>query len=324
MSGTRGTLRPHRSRLLHPAVWISLSQAIWIAALVAWILYVVDRNDRLAELAAAVRVANFGKEWGSLVWGVALLVALFVTLIFISVALTRYWSENRAIHAFVSTVTHELRTPLAAIRLYMETLQTHDDLSPGEREEFNRIIMANVERLAVSIDAILEASRLERRGVSLDLHPLDLTDQVRLYLNRHELQLDRRGRRLELRATRAVTVLANAEALDTVLNNLVENALRYSPAEKSIEIAVTGERGRGVLTVRDQGRGIRPADIKSLFKMFARATNTTDVAGTGLGLFIVQGLVRAMHGDIHIRSEGPDRGAIVTVSFPEHIPARAE
>jgi signal transduction histidine kinase len=321
MSATRGTLRPRRSRLLHPAVWISLSQAIWIAALVAWILYVIDRNDRLAELAAAVRVSNFGQEWGSLVWGLALLVALFVSLIFISVALTRYWSENRAIHAFVSTVTHELRTPLASIRLYLETLQLHADLGPEERDEFMRIVLADVERLGASIDAILSASRIERRGVDLELKPVDLAAHLQRYQQSREVPLTRRGRRLELRTPGPVLVMGNDEALDTILDNLVENALRYSPDDTAVELAVSRERGRGVLTVRDQGRGLKPADIKSLFKMFSRASNTAGVAGTGLGLFIVQGLVRAMHGDIHIRSEGLERGATVTVSLPEHVAA---
>lgn len=179
----QGHYRPSRSRLLNPVVWISLAQVTWVVVLIGWIIYVVDRNERLTEFADVVRSQGFGTtaEWSSLVWGLVLLVVLFVAMVFITVGAARSWSENRAIHRFVSTVSHELRTPLASIRLYLETMQTHEELHREEREDFLVTMLADVDRLSESIDAILAASRLERRGISLDLVSIDLADFVRRY-----------------------------------------------------------------------------------------------------------------------------------------------
>ncbi len=317
MSKRQGSYRPRRSRLLNPVVWISIGQVVWITVLVGWIFYVIDRNDRLAELAAAVRVDTSGADWSGLVWGVLLLVLLFVVMLFLTMAVTRAWSENRAIHRFVSTVSHELRTPLASIRLYHETMLAHTDLSEAERKDFFNIILADVERLSASIDAILAASRIERRGVRYDLESLDLQDYLERYLQERKGAVALRQRRLELAELEPVQVRASRQALDTILNNLVENAVRYSVTDTAIALGLRREKGRALLTVRDQGRGIKTAELKNLFKMFYRSPSSTDTQGTGLGLYIVHSLVKAMDGEIQLYSDGLERGTTVTISLAD-------
>jgi len=313
---TTGRFRRRRRTWLNPVVWISLAQVTWIVALVFWIVYFVRRNERLTELAIVLREASLRPDdWSALVWGVVLLCVLFTALVFITVGLTRYWSENRAIHAFVSTVSHELRTPLASIKLYLETLQARSDLAPEKRDEFMQTMLADVDRLSASIDAILEASRLERRGVEFDLVPLDLEQFVRSYHAARAPLVGMRRRDLELGPLEPATVVANSEALTTVLNNLVENAVRYSTEGRSVTLSLYRDRHRARLEVVDRGRGIDAHDLKKVYKMFYRGRATSGVQGTGLGLFIVRATVRAMHGEIAIRSAGPERGTVVSLSF---------
>ena len=318
MPHSQGRYRASHSRLLNPVVWISLAQVTWVVVLIGWIIYVVDRNERLAELAAAVRAQGFGTtaEWSSLTWGVVLLVVLFVAMVFITVGVARAWSENRAIHRFVSTVSHELRTPLASIRLYLETLQAHDDLSAEERQEFIATMLSDVERLSESIDAILTASRIERRGLALELSPVDLGALVRDYYNERAIGISLRGRSLTLGSVDSVVVDGNIEALRSVLNNLVDNAVRYSEPDSAITLSLQVERGLARLEVVDQGRGIAKRELKHVLKMFYRGGGKQVPKGTGLGLYIVKGLVAAMNGKIVIRSEGPGRGTAVSIQLP--------
>ncbi|MBN2358901.1 MAG: HAMP domain-containing histidine kinase [Deltaproteobacteria bacterium] len=312
-----GRFGRRRRPWLNPVVWISLAQVTWIAVLVLWIVYYVRRYEGLNELALGLREASLHPDgWGALVWGVVLLCVLFTALVFITVGLTRYWSENRAIHAFVSTVSHELRTPLATVKLYLETMQAHPDLAAEKRAEFLQTVLADVDRLAASIDAILEASRLERRGVEFDLTPIDLGQFVRGYHADHAPLVELRRRRLELGPVEPSTVVANSEALTTVLNNLVENAVRYSTEGCAVTLSLQRDRHWTRLEVIDRGRGISARDLKKVYKMFYRGHESAGVRGTGLGLFIVRSLVRAMRGEIAIRSQGADRGTVVSLSFP--------
>jgi signal transduction histidine kinase len=109
--------------------------------------------------------------------------------------------------------------------------------------------------------------------------------------------------------------VANTEALTTVLNNLIENAVRYSTEGRSVTLTLYRDRHRARLEVVDRGRGISARDLKRVYKMFYRGREAAGVQGTGLGLFIVRALVRAMRGEIAIRSEGADRGTVVSLSF---------
>lgn len=313
---TTGKFKRKRRTWLNPVVWISLAQVTWIVALVFWIVYFVRRNERLTELATALRDASLRPDdWSALVWGVIVLCVLFTALVFIVVVMTRYWSENRAIHAFVSTVSHELRTPLASIKLYLETMQARSDLAPEKRDEFMQTMLADVDRLSASIDAILQASRLERRGVEFELTPIDLAQFVRGYHAEHAPLVKMRRRELELGPLEPATVVANGDALATVLNNLVENAVRYSSEGRSVTLSLFRDRHRARLEVVDRGRGINARDLKKVYKMFYRGRDTSGVQGTGLGLFIVRAIVQAMHGEIAIRSAGPDQGTVVSLSF---------
>jgi signal transduction histidine kinase len=314
----QGHHRASRSRLLNPIVWISLAQVTWVIVLVGWIIYVVDRNERLAEFAAVVRTEGFGKtaEWSSLVWGLVLLVVLFVAMVFITVGVARAWSENRAIHRFVSTVSHELRTPLASIRLYLETMQAHHDLSSDERQEFLVTMLADVDRLSESIDAILAASRLERRGITLELVSIDLADFLRSYLTDRANAVALRGRTLVLGDVEELNAMSNHDALTTVLNNLVDNSVRYSHVGSTIEISLCIEWGQARFDVVDQGHGIAKRELKYLFRMFYRGGVKFVAKGTGLGLYIVKGLVSAMGGRVVIKSEGLNHGTTVSVFLP--------
>jgi len=308
----------HRTRVwLNPVVWLSIAQAVWIAALVLFIVYAVSRSAQLKQVAEAMRVQGLGEkgEGGWLALGVVLLTLLFVALIFITVSLTKYWSENRAIHRFVSTVSHELRTPLATIRLYLETIQAHDDLSPEQREGFIGTILGDVERLSTSIETILSASRIERHGLNVELTSVELAGFVTRYQAEHAPQVQMRRRTLRTGTLETVSVLANEEALSTVLNNLVDNAVRYSEDGCEVTISVARDRGHALLQVTDLGHGVGTKEVKHLFKMFRRGAQEGRVPGTGLGLYIVRGLVKAMGGQVALRSDGAGKGTTVSISL---------
>jgi two-component system phosphate regulon sensor histidine kinase PhoR len=216
---------------------------------------------------------------------------------------------------FVANVSHELRTPLASIQGFVETL--HDDsLEPAQRKQYLDVVARNAERLRALIEDLLELSRIEGRTQPLALEPVDAAALAGSLLRDMRPRIE--ARRLAVAAAGAAPpALADRRALEQVLQNLLDNALKYTEPGGRIDVRLSSAGGKIRIEVADTGIGIPEADRTRVFERFYRVdkARSRDLGGTGLGLSIVKHLVQAMDGDIFLESrEG--HGTTVAVVLP--------
>ncbi len=218
---------------------------------------------------------------------------------------------------FVANASHELRTPLAAIRGFAETLLESAALSPEEQKNYLEVIHRHAQRLSSLVEDLLELSTIESRSLRLEIAPVDVARTVENLIADSRLRLEERRIDVGLSIDGRPLALADARALDQVLGNLLDNALKYTEPGGSIEIAVEERLGRVRVSVADTGIGIPAQDTSRIFERFYRVDRARSRAlgGTGLGLSIVKHLVQAMGGEISVKS-ALGRGSTFTFTLP--------
>ena len=220
--------------------------------------------------------------------------------------------------SFVSNVTHELKTPVAVIKLAVETLELGRVSSDAERDKYLRTITRESDRLAQLVDNILDFSRLEAGQRTLERSPVDVRDVVNGAMDSFRLRLEDAGFHYEVSLPDAVPkVLGDSRALQHCLLNLLDNAVKYSKDKKDVRVAVETHDGMVGLAVRDHGIGIPAEDQERIFEKFARVESglVHTVKGAGLGLSLVEMLVRAHHGRVEVAST-PGEGSTFTILLP--------
>lgn len=293
-----------------PIILSSAAVALSIALLVGW-TYLVVRSE---ELAADIR----GNTW-LLVMGIGSLVVIMTVLVLFTVFLVREIVEVRRQTSFIDSVTHELKSPLAALKLCLETL-ARPDLPHAQHERLRQMMLDDVERLTAFIDRVLAATRLAG-GVraSQNLTELALADFAR----RCAAVVARRARvaegavRVEIPAD--LTLTTDEVALSTVLENLIDNAIKYSgPAPEVVVAAAPAPKGQVALEVRDRGIGIPRSHLRRVFERFYRVPDEAvrERRGTGLGLYVVSALVRFLGGRVEALSPGAGQGTTIRLLLP--------
>jgi len=308
----------HRRRSTQLVTMYVLSLAATIALLVVWVVYVVRSGSRLADLGRGVGLTGEGINWILLSVGCILLFFLIVGLTYQlaqALAARRYALKQEE---FVSNITHEMKSPLAAIKLHAQTLLQGDEPAPEVRRRFLRTIEQQADRMAALVDAVLESSRLLARKIQLELRPVRLEEFLACYLLDATPAAEARGVTLRGEIGGPARVLASEEALRRVIDNLIDNAVRHSRpgGEVRCRLAVGPQAAR--LEVEDDGVGIPKRDLPRIFDRFYQAGRDVDPQrrGTGLGLSIVAGLVREMGGSVQAHSHEGRPGTLLVVELP--------
>ncbi|HVH04940.1 MAG TPA: HAMP domain-containing sensor histidine kinase [Myxococcota bacterium] len=221
---------------------------------------------------------------------------------------------------FVSSVSHELRTPLASIRVLGEFLRLGRVTDPEKLREYGETIEAESGRLTRLVNDILDFSKLESGRRALRFEAVDLAAVVDETLRAFAGRLEREGFRVDVRAPRALPAAwADRDAVGQVLANLLDNAIKYSGAARTIEIELAPESGGVRLSVADRGAGIAPGEQRRIFEAFYRAGSelVPDAKGSGLGLAIVKRVVEAHGGSVDVESR-PGAGSRFDVHWPAH------
>ena len=233
--------------------------------------------------------------------------------------LTRLKQLERTREDFVANVSHELRTPLSLIKGYVETLLDGARNNPEVAERFLKIIERNAERLDLLIQDLLTISALESGRMELNLHPVELHPLVEKVLA--DLQAKAKNKNVSLvNDLPELTASADANRLEQVLANLVDNAIKYGRAQGSVKIG--GKKlddGKLEIFVQDDGPGIPPESLDRVFERFYRVdkARSRDQGGTGLGLSIVKHIVHSHDGEVWASSE-LGRGATFFFTLPEN------
>jgi two-component system, OmpR family, phosphate regulon sensor histidine kinase PhoR len=218
---------------------------------------------------------------------------------------------------FVANVSHELRTPITAIRGYAETLQTGALQDPAVAPKMVEIIHRQSERLSELVEDLLELSRLESREMKLKFADVSLAVAASRAADTVKPKAEGKNIHLELHVPPELKARADGRAVEQVLLNLLDNAVKYTPAGGRVDVFGGQEDGRCVVRVKDTGVGIEPKHLSRIFERFYRVDKgrSRDMGGTGLGLSIVKHLLGAMDGEVKVESR-PNVGSVFVIFLP--------
>lgn len=292
-----------------PIILSSVSVLLTLAVLVGWI--VVIRKYQM------VTQAIWENAW-LLVGGIASLALVMSVLVLFSISLVREILEGRRQQMFIDSVTHELKSPLASIQLCLDTLE-RAGVSGVHQAHLKQMMRTDVERLSLFVDDILQASRIShglrsQTWVMVDVTRL-LTDTIEGIRHRYGLA----GQAFSLEAPPRLETFTDPTALEIILKNLLDNAVKYSSPEPKIEVALeVQDAGYLIIAVRDHGIGIDRRQLNRIFRRFHRAPDprVNERSGSGLGLYVVHRLVRNLGGRIRAESAGPGLGTTLSIRLP--------
>lgn len=303
--------------LYHPVTVFLAIQVLWILLMALWIRWYLQKHAQLREMAEKLRAQAEIERFGWIPLAEAgILLALILagaTLIFV------YWNKqhrlNQMQRAFVSNVTHELKSPVASIQLALETMALRN-LSDEKKREYIGMMLDDTERLTVLINRILGAARIDKKRGRYDLQPVSMRHLLTEMLEQDRHLFEKDGHKVVLESPGGdARVAVDKAAMQVVVSNLIENAARYSRRGSTIRVRLQRDLRSCRIDVIDTGNGIRRADLKNVFKMFWRGEKESS-RGTGLGLYIVRNIVRDHRGKVWATSAGLGRGSTFSVRLP--------
>ncbi|MCA9245630.1 MAG: HAMP domain-containing histidine kinase [Planctomycetales bacterium] len=298
---------PERKSLKLPIVLAVVMIAMLIALIVGWVFFTVPGSDDDQP----------GLSWAAMAIGTTFLAVLLVgVILYLALSIKAINLTSRQ-QNFIDSVTHELKSPIASLKLYLQTMDRRQ-VTPQQQHDFCRFMLEDVERLDLLINHVLEAARLERRAddkercqVAVD-QLLELCARnvcLRYRLSTDIIQLDLDPCLLD----------AAPVDLDMIFRNLLDNAVKYSADEPQVVVSLRCEsEGWLVVRIRDNGPGIPPQLRRKIFGRFVRLGKELEreKPGTGLGLYIVRTLIKRLGGKIRVDSPDSGTGTVFEVQLP--------
>jgi two-component system, OmpR family, sensor histidine kinase SenX3 len=265
-----------------------------------------------------------GRNVAFAILGFIFFAILIAGVVLNTVFLVREVRRNERQDSFLNAVTHELKTPIASIRLYLDTLSRRP-IDDAQRQHFYSIMREDTDRLLGTVETVLKAGELghrQRTGqrTRIELHPL-VADCIATVLNRHHLKPETITL-APISGNVRLYVMGIPDDLRTAVLNLLDNAVKYSPNGIDIQCRIGIERYTWVvLTITDTGLGVASRDLKRIFKRFYRAASNdrVKIKGTGLGLFLVSTIARQHGGSIRAISDGVHQGTTMLMRLPLSI-----
>jgi two-component system, OmpR family, sensor histidine kinase SenX3 len=276
------------------------------------------------SLAAVATAVGFGwiilnwQEGVKLLLGIIFFGAITTGLVLNTIFLVREVRRNEQHDSFINAVTHELKTPIASLRLYLQTLEQRE-VSPEQRREFYKLMLDDTDRLLGTVEQVLKAGAAghKRKGQRVAVDFGSLVGEC--------VEIARNGRHLPTEAIQFVAATNGAgaqvngdpEELRTAVANVLDNAIKYSGGKVDVAVRVEAPDTKHIrLSVKDHGVGIPPEELKRIFRRFYRVSSLAQVKGTGLGLFIVKAIAKKHGGRAFALSEGEGHGTTVVFELP--------
>jgi signal transduction histidine kinase len=300
--------------------------------LVGWWVYFFSQQDGLlvtrleaagvaldAAQAEALQEATSRTMRMFLFEGSFLGLLLFGSMVLVLRSLRHELALHREQQNFLAAVTHELRSPLASAKLYLETISM-GRADPAKTDRYLQHATEDLDRLGGLVEDLLTARRMSTEGVKLDLENLDLAEVARTWVDRYQLHHDDARDRVELDAEGTAPTRADRAAMEQIIDNLVSNAVKYGGDQPQVRLAVNSDADGVCLEVRDHGPGLQGMQARDVLRPFVRG-GEEDVRthqGAGLGLYIVSEFVRAHGGELRLADANP--GMSARVLLPRGVP----
>ncbi len=279
----------------------------------------------LVALAVALNVGWIILNWRQgilLFFGIVFFALIIAGMVVNTIFLVRELRRSEQHDSFINAVTHELKTPVASIRLHLETLQRRE-LPEPQKQDFYRLMLRDTDRLTETVEQVLRAGRAGDKRAGREKLEVDFRQIVRDCMDaartRHHVPTEALRFEEAARNGDALRVLGSADDLRTAVFNVIDNAIKYSGDHVDVEVRLdTTDPKRIVLRVRDHGIGIPQEDVKRIFKRFYRVTHRSlaHIKGTGLGLFIVKAIAQKHGGKVFAESAGEGQGTTVVMELP--------
>jgi signal transduction histidine kinase len=288
------------------------------------IAFFVALGACLVSLAVALNIGWILLNWRAgvlLFFGVIFFAAIIVGMILNTSFLIREIKLNEQHDSFINSVTHELKTPITSIRLYLETLQRRD-VDEKQRQQFYGLMLNDTDRLVHTVEQVLKAGETRFKSGRRDRTEIDfgglVSECMELARTRHHLAAKALQYKKPKNGNR-ITVRGDAEELRTAVTNVLDNAIKYSKDNVDVSAQIdTPDEKHVLLRVRDHGMGIPVDELKRIFKRFYRVRGRSrgQVKGTGLGLFIVRSIAKKHGGKVFAESAGEGQGTTITLELP--------
>jgi signal transduction histidine kinase len=287
------------------------------------ISFFITLGSCLVALAIYLNISWIVNSWPNvvtLVLGIVFFGLIIAGLVVYTIFLVREIRRNEQQDSFLNAVTHELKTPITSIRLYLQTLERRA-LTEDQRRDFYRLMLDDTDRLLSTVEQVLRAGEIRQRRSRRNWRDVDFGLIIRESLELARLRHGLSDEALHLGAEPSgqIVLMGNPEELRTAVANLIENAVKYSGPQPAIVVDVeTPNIDTVMLRVRDNGVGIPRNELKRIFKRFYRVPSAAigQVKGTGLGLFIVRSIARRHGGEAFAESEGEGHGSTFTLRLP--------
>ncbi len=279
----------------------------------------------LVALAVALNVGWIILNWRQgvlLLFGIVFFALIIAGMVVNTIFLVRELRRSDQHDSFINAVTHELKTPVASIRLHLETLQRRD-LPETQKQDFYRLMLSDTDRLTDTVEQVLRAGRAGDKKTGREKAVIDFAQLVRDCMDstrsRHHLQPEALRYEEASENGSGLRVRGSAEDLRTAVFNVLDNAIKYSGENVDVRVMLEApDEDRIVLRVQDQGVGVLPDDLKAIFKRFYRVSHRSlaHVKGTGLGLFIVKAIAQKHGGKVFAESGGEGQGTTIILELP--------
>jgi len=287
------------------------------------VIFVTVLGICLVAIAVTLNVSWVVINWrrGVLaVFGLVFFLVIIAGMVLNTIFLVREIRRNEQHDSFINAVTHELKTPVASIRLYLQTLQTRE-LEEAKRQEFYRVMLEDSDRLLHTIEQVLRAGSTLSQFRRIAQARVDLVEIVRecVALAYTRFHFEEGVLSFDNRLAGSAAVIGDGDELKAAVWNLIDNAVKYSSETPRISISLeeTADMSRLALKVADRGAGISKHELKRVFRRFYRIHGmSVRPKGSGLGLFIVRSVAKRHGGKAFAESEGTGRGSTFTLLLP--------
>ncbi len=309
--------------LWHPVVIFVMAQLAWLSLVGIWIYWYVSNYIIFETVGEKLSPQLISKSNNliALILGLVLLVAILIGMYLIFIYLNKQINLTRLYDNFIGNVTHELKSPLASIQLYLETMNLRE-LPRSKQKEFIKLMLKDALRLNALINSILKISGLEQKKIAHNFEIYHADKLMRKLIADAIQQFRLKKSEIVISGTASCQCVADANALKIVVDNLIDNAIKYSHQRLQLAIDLSCTQKEFVAKFADQGIGISQKDQADVFKKFHRINNpeSPNVKGTGLGLYWVKEIVKFHGGKIAVFSEGLNKGATFIFKLPIYRP----